>query len=364
MAHKIEKALVGVLIGMLLASCGGGSKNAAGVALTDGSHAVQAGTAQSTFARGQPPTAALRAAALVDATNLMDWAELRYPQYFPSHREPQLSPPYIYRYYPETNTYLGVDGQFVRVLGPSFGPNILTVGTLMQFVCDVFPESCTPPTANAGAPQEVYVGTTVTLNGAGSADGNGRPLTYSWTLLSKPAGSLAALSGVSSAHPTFIADVAGVYVAALVVNNGNTSSVAANVSVSSVIANVAPVANAGGSRSVVAGTAVFLSGTSSYDQNGDALTYQWTLSTAFGSGAALVNAISATPYFTPDVAGTYVATLVVNDGRVNSAPASVSITATAQSTYCCKHCTTGKPCGDTCISNSYTCHTPGGCACY
>jgi len=30
---------------------------------------------------------------------------------------------------------------------------------------------------------------------------------------------------------------------------------------------------------------------------------------------------------------------------------------------CCKICTTGKACGDTCISRSYTCHVGPGCAC-
>jgi len=30
---------------------------------------------------------------------------------------------------------------------------------------------------------------------------------------------------------------------------------------------------------------------------------------------------------------------------------------------CCKICTTGKACGDSCISRSYTCHQPPGCAC-
>src|SRR4051812_20797083 len=30
---------------------------------------------------------------------------------------------------------------------------------------------------------------------------------------------------------------------------------------------------------------------------------------------------------------------------------------------CCKVCTTGKACGDTCISRSYTCHVGVGCAC-
>ena len=30
---------------------------------------------------------------------------------------------------------------------------------------------------------------------------------------------------------------------------------------------------------------------------------------------------------------------------------------------CCKVCTTGKPCGDTCISASATCSVGPGCAC-
>ena len=31
--------------------------------------------------------------------------------------------------------------------------------------------------------------------------------------------------------------------------------------------------------------------------------------------------------------------------------------------YCCKICKKGKACGDTCISKSYTCRQPSGCAC-
>lgn len=30
---------------------------------------------------------------------------------------------------------------------------------------------------------------------------------------------------------------------------------------------------------------------------------------------------------------------------------------------CCKICRTGKPCGDTCISRTETCHVGAGCAC-
>lgn len=31
---------------------------------------------------------------------------------------------------------------------------------------------------------------------------------------------------------------------------------------------------------------------------------------------------------------------------------------------CCRYCSTGKPCGDSCIRRSYTCHEGPGCACY
>jgi hypothetical protein len=34
-----------------------------------------------------------------------------------------------------------------------------------------------------------------------------------------------------------------------------------------------------------------------------------------------------------------------------------------QRSNCCKVCTSGKPCGDTCIEDKDTCHTAGGCAC-
>jgi hypothetical protein len=30
---------------------------------------------------------------------------------------------------------------------------------------------------------------------------------------------------------------------------------------------------------------------------------------------------------------------------------------------CCKYCCNSQPCGNSCISRSYTCHQPPGCAC-
>ncbi|MEI6735296.1 MAG: TIGR03790 family protein, partial [Comamonadaceae bacterium] len=104
----------------------------------------------------------------------------------------------------------------------------------------------------------------------------------------------------------------------------------ATVSVTATVVNVAPVANAGPAQSVAAGTLVTLDGSASSDANNDALTYSWSLtSKPAGSGAALLSPTSVRPTFTADVAGTYVASLTVNDGKVSSSAATVSVTATS-----------------------------------
>ena len=184
------------------------------------------------------------------------------------------------------------------------------------------------PVANAGVAQVVVAGNLVTLDGSASSDANNDPLTYAWTLTSKPTGSAATLSSSTSVKPTFTADIAGTFVAKLVVNDGKVNSVAVTTSITAAVLNIAPVANAGGIQNVVAGNLVTLDGSASSDANSDPLTYAWTLtSKPTGSASALSSSTSIKPTFTADTAGTYVATLIVNDGKVNSSPSTTSITA-------------------------------------
>ena len=188
-----------------------------------------------------------------------------------------------------------------------------------------------PPVANAGANQTVNVGSTVHLDGSKSLDYNGKPLTYTWTLIQKPAGSNAVLSGANTVSPTFVADVATTstasYIAQLVVNDGVNNSPPSTVTITTTSFQP-PVANAGQAQTVIVGATVQLDGTGSTETSGNSLTYQWSLLTIpTGSTAKLSSTTAAKPTFVADLAGVYIAQLIVNDTLQNSTPSTVTITA-------------------------------------
>ena len=181
--------------------------------------------------------------------------------------------------------------------------------------------------ANAGPDQTVFVGQTVTLNGSSSSDVDGDPLTYSWSLTSVPAGSQATLNNPAGVSPTFVADVPGTYIAQLLVNDGLVSSAADTVQITT--QNSPPVANAGPDQTIVAGQLVQLIGTGSSDADGDPLSPRWAFtSRPAGSAAVIANATSFGASFIADRPGMYVVQLIVNDGTVDSAPDTVTITTT------------------------------------
>ena len=185
------------------------------------------------------------------------------------------------------------------------------------------------PIANAGVAQNVIAGSVAKLDGSASLDSNGDALTYMWVLSSKPIGSIATVDAPTTPQPSFSADLSGTYIASLTVNDGKATSAASIVTVTAAMANAAPVANAGVAQNVMAGTKVILNGSTSSDANGDPLTYSWTLTVKpSGSAAMLANANSVTPSFTPDVSGTFVGSLIVSDGKVNSTAATVTLIVT------------------------------------
>ncbi len=190
----------------------------------------------------------------------------------------------------------------------------------------------TPPVAVAGDNQNVALNTLVSLNGSGSTDANADPLTYKWALIYKPTNSAASLSSTTIFNPTFTGDVPGTYVAGLVVNDGKVDSEASVTTIIVASANSAPVANAGAAQSVLTGATATLNGTGSTDANGDTLTYSWVLSAPTGSSAALTSSTESQPSFLADISGTYVASLIVNDGKVNSVVSTTRVTAATANT--------------------------------
>jgi len=181
-----------------------------------------------------------------------------------------------------------------------------------------------PPVADAGPDQTPFVTQTVTLDGSGSTDVDGDPLTYSWSITSQPSGSTATLSSSTVVNPTFVVDVSGTYVVQLIVNDGTVDSAPNSVSIST--QNSAPVADAGPDQSVFFGDTVTLDGSGSTDVDGDPLTYFWSItSQPSGSGAALSDPAAVNPTFVVDVSGTYVVQLIVNDGTVDSDPDTMTI---------------------------------------
>ncbi|MDH5751882.1 MAG: PKD domain-containing protein, partial [Deltaproteobacteria bacterium] len=186
-----------------------------------------------------------------------------------------------------------------------------------------------PPTANISYfPTIPDLWVDVGLDGTGSSDPEGQTLTYAWTLTG-PAGSSATLSSTTASQPSFAPDVEGSYTVTLEVSDGSLSDTA-SVTITTATSNNSPTANITYTpANPELGVAVNLDGTFSNDPEGDTLTYAWTLTPPAGSSAALDDAASPTPVFTPDVEGTYTVALVVNDGTTDSSQATVVITLSA-----------------------------------
>jgi len=93
--------------------------------------------------------------------------------------------------------------------------------------------------------------------------------------------------------------------------------------------NTAPVSNAGLTQNVNTNVTVQLDGSKSFDDDLNDITYKWnTVSKPINSNVLLTNSDIVNPEFIADKEGTYIFSLIVNDGTVNSFISEVIINVT------------------------------------
>lgn len=131
------------------------------------------------------------------------------------------------------------------------------------------------PVAIAGDDKSVAVGETFTLDGSASYDPESEPLTYHWAIAGTGFSANTAIATTSISSP-------GKYTAVLTVADQCTvdsDELIIDVTGGSgqCVPNGLPVAIAGNDVTITAGESVVLDGTSSYDPDGDVLSYFWEI---------------------------------------------------------------------------------------
>ena len=197
-------------------------------------------------------------------------------------------------------------------------------------------EEGTLPVADAGADSEGDEGDSFTLDGSLSYDPLGRDLSYAWSFAQVPDGSSASLSGADSASASFTADVGGVYIAALVVNNGISSSTPDTTIIRVSSANPEPpTALAGDDIEAEDCTLIDLDGSGSYDPNGDDIESLWSVQKVPEDSTVdddnITDRTAGETQIWVDSHGDYTLTLTVTDGQEWSQPDIMAISATQRS---------------------------------
>ncbi len=159
-----------------------------------------------------------------------------------------------------------------------------------------------PPVVAAGADQTVTEGDAISLNGSTSFDADGSIVSYLWEQLSGPAAG--PISNANTAIASFNAPAVASNTTAEQIfrltatdNSGFSSSDISSIFVRDVlVANLAPIADAGANQSINENTLVTLNGSASTD-DGTIVSYLW-VQTAGTNTITLDNDSSITPTFT------------------------------------------------------------------
>ncbi|MEQ1698414.1 MAG: FG-GAP-like repeat-containing protein [Hyphomicrobiaceae bacterium] len=181
------------------------------------------------------------------------------------------------------------------------------------------------PIARVQLLSPVAAGKAVVLDGASSVSPAGTKLTYAWRIVRAPVGSAATLDNPAKDRPRFTLDKPGDYTVELIARNASGASAPVQFVVSTV--NQPPAAQATIVRHPVTGVYT-LDATSSFDADGDALTYTWTIvGKPAGSAAVIADAQNPLAQLATDVAGAYAVRLSVTDSRgVTTVGAPLAIT--------------------------------------
>ncbi|MGD8977197.1 MAG: PKD domain-containing protein [Gammaproteobacteria bacterium] len=169
-----------------------------------------------------------------------------------------------------------------------------------------------PPVADAGGPYTGEAGSAVQLDGSASFDPDGNIASYDWDFGDGNNG--------TGPNPLHTYASGGNYTASLVVtdNQGDSSPAStAAVTIDDPVVNLPPVADPGGPYTGETGVAVQFDGSGSSDPNNDAISYAWD----FGDGGT---SDLESPSHTYAAAGAYTVRLTVNDGLLDSPPATTT----------------------------------------
>ena len=233
---------------------------------------------------------------------------------------------------------VGDVGRIIRVVATYTGvPGFASQTATSAATAAVIAMPNTPPVADAGRDQTVFVGMAITVNGSASSDPDGDTLTYSWV---QTGGTTVALSGATTSGLTFTAPATTgrLTFTLTVTDDGSPPASHTDTVIITVTAavNHPPMANAGDDQEVATGALVILDGSGSRDPDGDdnALTYSWEhtrtdgIPTTPATAIALTNADTVSPTFPTTTAGVLTFTLTVTDTGSPQASRASTVTIT------------------------------------
>jgi hypothetical protein len=166
-----------------------------------------------------------------------------------------------------------------------------------------------------------------TLDGSQSSDADNDPITYQWSVVKAPGGSVAQIFDDRAKVASFAADVEGDYILGLTVNDGHVNSTVSNVTFTA--KNIPVAAVKASVRAIDVGGSITLDGSASTPSYPNTtFTYAWALASAPpGSKVALTDdqKTAANLSLALDVEGDFVFSLTTAEGKLLSDPHYVTI---------------------------------------